>query len=206
MVRAKSHVIRIMWIFFFLAALAGCGYFFITTLINYFQFVAVAQINVIQEYPTSFPAVTICNLNPFNIKVAQMYLNNYFTKNNYTYVTFTNDTNYMQSYAGTNNTNEILDTALDDLKRYIVADKTITVDDRRYMGFDLADDMLISCSFNGKSCSYTNFSYFINYNYGNCYTFNSGNDYSNVKQDLLKTSKVGSEFGLQMELSVGSRF
>ena len=64
--------------------------------------------------------------------------------------------------------------------------------------------MLISCYYNKKRCIVGNFTYFRDFDYGNCYTFNSQYDNDgNNKGDSLKSLRPGSENGLVIELFVG---
>ncbi|XP_022103008.1 amiloride-sensitive sodium channel subunit alpha-like [Acanthaster planci] len=59
------------------------------------------------------------------------------------------------------------------------------------------DDMLLACSYKGYPCGPTNFSYFHNYLYGNCYTFNAG-----MNSDIQTSSKPGPLYGLILELNL----
>nr|XP_056722524.1 amiloride-sensitive sodium channel subunit gamma [Euleptes europaea] len=60
-----------------------------------------------------------------------------------------------------------------------------------------AEELLLSCSFDGMSCDTRNFTYFHHPLHGNCYTFNSGKD-----NRILSTSTGGSEYGLQVILYI----
>ena len=56
---------------------------------------------------------------------------------------------------------------------------------------------------NNQQCSAANFTSFYSFEYGNCFTFNSGFDALNDVQDILNTTKPGYNYGLQLELFVG---
>ena len=62
------------------------------------------------------------------------------------------------------------------------------------IGYNLDSEMLISCQYNGHSCSETNgdFKRFWNNIYGNCYTFNGGNN----------SYLTGDQNGLHLEMIV----
>uniref|UniRef100_A0ACB8FK34 Amiloride-sensitive sodium channel subunit gamma n=1 Tax=Sphaerodactylus townsendi TaxID=933632 RepID=A0ACB8FK34_9SAUR len=60
-----------------------------------------------------------------------------------------------------------------------------------------AQELLLSCSFDGMSCDARNFTSFHHPLHGNCYTFNSGKD-----SPVLNTSTGGSEYGLQVILYI----
>eukprot|EP00057_Strongylocentrotus_purpuratus_P023622 XP_011678096.1 PREDICTED: amiloride-sensitive sodium channel subunit beta-like [Strongylocentrotus purpuratus] len=64
------------------------------------------------------------------------------------------------------------------------------------IGHDLGD-MLLSCSFHGLPCAPANFTWFFNYLYGSCYTFNSG--YTKVP---LRSTEIGPIYGLAIELFI----
>jgi len=82
------------------------------------------------------------------------------------------------------------------LKAYFFSNKSSTQAYLQSLGFRI-NDILISCYFNGQSCSGSDFSWFFDFNYGNCYTFN--NNATNIK----KISKAGPSYGLQLELFTG---
>ncbi|XP_077173194.1 epithelial sodium channel subunit gamma [Paroedura picta] len=58
-----------------------------------------------------------------------------------------------------------------------------------------AEELILSCSFDGMSCDARNFTSFHHPLHGNCYTFNSG-------KPILSTSTGGSEYGLQVILYI----
>ncbi|KAB0384037.1 hypothetical protein FD755_005954 [Muntiacus reevesi] len=60
-----------------------------------------------------------------------------------------------------------------------------------------ADELLITCFFDGVSCDARNFTLFHHPMYGNCYTFNNRQN-----ETILSTSMGGSEFGLQVILYI----
>ncbi|XP_063792325.1 degenerin unc-8-like isoform X1 [Pseudophryne corroboree] len=73
------------------------------------------------------------------------------------------------------------------------------------MGHQL-EDMLIFCNFHGQECNSSFFYGFINYKFGNCYTFNSqkptdirGNP---IPTQLLNITKAGFMYGLHLELFI----
>ncbi|XP_061455808.1 amiloride-sensitive sodium channel subunit gamma [Rhineura floridana] len=60
-----------------------------------------------------------------------------------------------------------------------------------------ADELILSCFFDGLSCDSRNFTAFHHPMHGNCYTFNSGQN-----GEILNTSTGGSEYGLQVILYI----
>ncbi|KAL8174935.1 UNVERIFIED_CONTAM: Amiloride-sensitive sodium channel subunit gamma [Gekko kuhli] len=72
----------------------------------------------------------------------------------------------------------------------------IDAEEKERMSYS-AEEMILSCSFDGMSCDARNFSSFHHPLHGNCYTFNSGKD-----RQILNTSTGGSEYGLQVILYI----
>nr|H1AFJ7.1 RecName: Full=Amiloride-sensitive sodium channel subunit gamma; AltName: Full=Epithelial Na(+) channel subunit gamma; Short=Gamma-ENaC; AltName: Full=Gamma-NaCH; AltName: Full=Nonvoltage-gated sodium channel 1 subunit gamma; AltName: Full=SCNEG [Neoceratodus forsteri]BAL46408.1 epithelial sodium channel subunit gamma [Neoceratodus forsteri] len=62
------------------------------------------------------------------------------------------------------------------------------------MGYS-ADDLIVTCMYDGQSCDSRNFTLFQHPLHGNCYTFNSGDD-----GNILQTLTGGSEYGLKLTL------
>ncbi|XP_059889056.1 amiloride-sensitive sodium channel subunit gamma isoform X2 [Delphinus delphis] len=58
-----------------------------------------------------------------------------------------------------------------------------------------AEELLVTCFFDGESCDARNFTRFHHPMYGNCYTFNNRQN-----ETILSTSMGGSEYGLQVIL------
>jgi hypothetical protein len=153
------------------------------------------QLSTEVETLTTFPAVTFCNLNPFDFTTVNntgVYINNAIMSgqlNPYVTVNGSNDTAAERVYD-----------ILSYLKSYIIADKNKSEEDRHLMGFSL-ETMLVSCFFNGIKCGPEDFDMIWSYEYGNCYTFNS--NFKNTNKNLIKTSKFGMNSGLVMELFTG---
>ncbi|XP_063170710.1 amiloride-sensitive sodium channel subunit gamma [Candoia aspera] len=72
----------------------------------------------------------------------------------------------------------------------------IDAEEKELMSYS-AEELLLSCFFDGDSCDARNFTSFHHPLHGNCYTFNSGQD-----GKILSTSTGGSENGLQVILYV----
>nr|XP_033816173.1 amiloride-sensitive sodium channel subunit alpha-like isoform X2 [Geotrypetes seraphini] len=73
------------------------------------------------------------------------------------------------------------------------------------MGHDL-EDMLIFCNFHGQECNTSLFTRFINYKFGNCYTFNSqkttDGEGNLINTEALNITKAGFMYGLHLELFI----
>jgi len=84
------------------------------------------------------------------------------------------------------------------LKTIVASQGTlISSSDLYSLGFQLSD-MLVSCDFNGQPCSVDDFKWWRDYEYGNCFTFNS------LKFATSRSiSRSGPGNGLNMELFTG---
>ena len=191
----KYLYLTIIWILCFLTSFSYCLSIIIQSFISYYNFSVMLQMSQVQDLPAPFPAVTICNLNPFN----EMYATDYIVNNTKEGKCFLEDNGEKFSNCLNNNgTNEIFDKFLDRLKRTVANDKSLTWLEHFWYGYDLGNDMLVSCEYNQASCDATNFMNYWDNIYGNCYTFNSANSSSLS----LKSSITGNKYGLKMELLV----
>jgi hypothetical protein len=134
--------------------------------------------------------VAFCNLNKYDFNFAGENVNNFtedgtvnrsnsnFTANDY--VTKTNQ--YLQS--------NLIKKFVNDLYQL-------------YYMSNYLDQMLLSCTFQGKNCSFDDFMFHYDYVYGLCWRFNMGRDvYGNITS--IKTSgQAGFANGLQLELYAG---
>ena len=175
--RSNSWFTRTLWILLFLLSFSLCLFTIIQSLIAYENHAVSVTFKRVQELPAIFPAVTICNINPFNeirlqsSKVEKIYF-------------FLNEESF-----NTRNTNAAFENFTNRVKRVIANDKSLSDRDRFELGFRLDDDMLVSCEYNGIFCSEKDFFRFWSNEYGNCYTFNAGTT------KPLKTSTTGDKHG-----------
>ena len=132
---------------------------------------------MIQEFPASFPAVTICNLNSFNLKES---FDQSFLFNDESLTSKSIDYYFVE--------------AQENLKRYVA---NMDEAEQQAISFQL-NASLISCSFNKQICDSSNFTSFFDYNYGNCYTFNGGEN-----ETILSTTQIGKNYGLELEVLTG---
>ena len=163
---------------------------------NFFQWQTNTNNNFIRTPDAEFPAVTICNLNSFDMTAnnyTSYYINQTLARKNYSsVVTATNQQNAMQQIADTKEM----------IKAAFMADNSLTNEQLQSFGWTL-ETMLISCFFDGFPCDATNFTWSYSYDYGNCYTFNYElNDSGNTKAPI-RTANSGPATGLSLELFVG---
>jgi hypothetical protein len=186
----KEWTITGMWSVVFSGCFIYCVYTLVQVFNTYYSYGVTSTISKKQDLPTTFPAVTICNINPFNEAYAGDYiLNKSSTAKCFDY---TNSSNFVDCM---NITDPYLAFGAfnDQIKRIVANDKSLTAYDYYWYGYDLQTDMTISCQYNGIPCNVSNnFIQFWDNRYGNCYTFNA--------DSAQKTSSTGGDHGLVMEL------
>lgn len=191
--------IKIIWILCCLGSWSYFVYQIVNTVNNYNQYSVVSSVSVGYEAPSTFPAIDICNLNPFDGKkligtaAAEDILN----------AKSISDDKY-DSYR------QYTDSASGQLKEtyeYLNLNNSVNVVS---LGFYLYD-VLLSCEYQGKVCTTSDFYLYHNYNYGNCYRFN-GVDSNQVlgkhnytSTTVRKSSKSGWRNGLRLELYTGDQ-
>jgi hypothetical protein len=161
-------------------------------------------VSTIQEIPSIFPAVTICNVNKFNEKYAENYLLNLTSLSKCFQFT---DGNLFNKCTNSNLTSETFDEVLDIIQRTI-ANNNLSYNASFNYGYQLKREMLISCNFNGETCYPKDFLTLYNQQYGNCFTFNMQPTQlyhepyadNNTNYRIRYTSKPGAEQGLQLEI------
>ena len=197
---AKSLLRRCFWILTVIASFSICYYQMFQSVKEFFQRPLSTKITAKSplEDGLIFPAVTLCNFNPVNMKRMRNLLSN------------------------PNLTKEEIDKRVDDISKILLLSKdAITAEyQERYpeiFNRDKIDaffknyshqieEMLlpnvpptfISCSFNGLLCGAENFSSFTSSYFGQCFTFNSGKN----GIPSLKATMAGKNNGLKLRLNI----
>ena len=169
-------ILKIIWFSCVLASVSYCLYLLIQLIQVYTSFPSSINTQIVQEMPTQFPAVTICNLKTVNI-AANLNLLNLVQNKSKTQSTFEwiSSIQYLMRAAVFNQNNETI---------------------RKSYGYQL-EIMLVSCHFNYNPCYLSDFAYFYDPLYGNCYTFN--------KQAPVKYVTIpGLSYGLTLEFFLGN--
>ena len=64
----ENYFVRLIWTSIFLASLGVTGWIMSWNIVAFLQYGVVSSTKVVYENPTQFPAVTICDYNPFTCK------------------------------------------------------------------------------------------------------------------------------------------
>lgn len=177
--RARLKFIRIIWILCIIASLAGCSRMIIDLILRYFKYNVNISLKIKSASSQNFPAVTFCNLNPFDLSKSGSILNQILMENN------------LEDYSDPQ------------LVRTLVKSKIAgNFIQKNSMGFCLKD-MLISCYFNNAECTDSDFVPFYDFDFVNCFTFNSGFDSNGNKVPIKEVNLQGTDLGLKLELYLG---
>ena len=187
--RAKSIFLRFIWIGFFLFSLSLCVYQVASSVLSYLNYDVISNLEINYENPAKFPSVVICNLNPYDgnyirKEIKNIAENQRIASSNKTY--FIEKINYLTQKLKSN------------FEKKWENDTNATY----FYGFFLSQ-MLISCQFQNKPCFNANFSYYHSFQYGNCYSFNSGTNSAGKSIEIFDSKQPGEKFGLQLELFIG---
>jgi hypothetical protein len=147
-VRNESKLLKIMWIVFLLASMGSCIYFVILSLKNYFQYEVVTKTRVINDVPSPFPTVTVCNINPIFTEYAYKFADKLLVDNNVTLETATDK--------------------YEDLRYFISSsmnNPSISTEEKMKFGLPF-NETIIDCSFNREECNETDFEPYFDSYYG----------------------------------------
>ena len=196
---AKSLLRRFLWSLALLVCLSTCNYLAYQTIKEFFRRPFNTKIITKSAFKNElvFPAVTLCNFNSVNmIKIRHLLSQSNSSEEEIT-KKLDEITNIMIR------SNVILDDAFKERNAFFF-DRNRIEAILRENGHQI-DEMLlpnvppafISCSFDGLLCGAENFTSFTG-SYGQCYTFNSGQN----RSPLLKTTMGGKNNGLKLRLNI----
>ena len=139
----------------------------VATFVSYFKYEVTESSVTIKEGEADFPAVTFCNLAPFDFKkrIFHEFLTSYVQDFNTSLdITIAEDASAIDE----------VEKVLSILRAQVFSTKVKgNLNDSfiESLGFRKRN-MLVSCFYGGKKCGDEDFTWFHDYNYGNCYTFN----------------------------------
>lgn len=182
---------KILWALFTLGAIGACAYFIILALTGYFEYNVTTVIRMQSKIPLEFPAVTICNSNPFITNISDSFLNDLLLNKNGVEPKFL-FTNYSYQVSP-------LVSLFDYSNKINALNKNITDDLRKSFGNKI-QEFLFKCVYAGRMCTPSDFVWSYDVLHGNCFTFNSGKNAFDENVPIVKQSKAGALDGLQIEI------
>jgi hypothetical protein len=176
----KSVVARILWLFILCASTFFTFYLIESSIVNYFNYEVVTQIQVNTDtaMTTLFPAVTLCDTNPFKTSVAQDFFYNISVENN------------IDGYDG-HDLFEIFQVTT--LMRMAAANPSYGDENRKKLGFAVSQ-ISGRCTYNGNVNCIKDLQWYYMFEYGNCVQFNVN------ETNLTKAQKPGEQFGISLSV------
>ena len=135
--------------------------------------------------------VTVCNLNPFDHTRSQYYIDWVLAKNNISYVSNVSRIDINP------------ETVKYLIKSTMEADENLTLATTLSFGYSF-NATLLTCYFNNVACNESDFVTFYDFQYGNCFTFNSGYDNNGNRVSIKKISEDGSDHSFRFEIFLGN--
>ncbi len=193
---------RIIWAITIVAFTGLTWYFLSMAILNYYQYEVNTVIEIERGNEFDFPTITFCSLQICGFK-------------DYDYSSFLKKYKQDEQEKFGTNQDAAIDNKLrtDNTKTSYFSAKEVFL--RKYEDSELMrilnkdkesiKKMLISCRFNGQPCGELDFQYSQMGEFLKCYKFNSGLNFNNVNVAMRKTTRFGENFGLKMELYVGTQ-
>lgn len=175
--KSKYLFITIMWILALATSAAICSYLVYSTVFDYLSYPTTTSVRLVQEVPAQFPAISFCNLNRFNLADET--------------VKQTFDTFAKNAVINPESVEVSIRSIVKSIKSYMF---NMNNTQKMNLGYKI-EDMLLFCLYDLTVCNASDFEWFYNFEYGNCFRFNS--DGSKF------ISKSGSRFSLQLSLVLG---
>jgi hypothetical protein len=169
-----NYKVQFIWLIILIGSTGATFYFISKSLIDYLKYEVVSQTTVINEVPTQFPAVTFCDNNPLSTEKAQIYMESIADANGLSLFQSPMELTYLSQ---------------------LNASSPSTSDETRMkLGLSLGQ---ITCFYATNDCK-NDLHWFWSFDYGNCYTFNSGLNLTSQKINLKDAYKYGKGFGLNV--------
>jgi len=194
----KYLSLKIFWLLCLLGCGSLCFYLVAQTFLLYFSYSVYTNRTIVNEIPSVFPKITVCNSMPAITEYA------------FDLIKEINDVNYPD-------TSIFNQTQMDELsfreagwlfwdiwKIFMGKINSVTFSDfERNKLVHSLDDTLWSCTFYGQPCPPSDFTWHWNPFYGNCYVFNSRLNESGDAVGFKNSSLSDNQFGLILSIYVG---
>ena len=130
----RPNYMKILWSILFIISNVGCVYFVIIYFIKYFQYKKNINLEILNDIPANFPAVTVCNLNPFYLPRASNYITSILQKQNLTYVINITD---LTIYDPNETAFSLLTSTQDVIKASILSDSNLNTTSKQLLGWKM---------------------------------------------------------------------
>jgi len=164
--------------------------------VSYFSYGVSDTSRTLYETPALFPKVTICNANPFTTRYALEFLRTVNQEYEQSVDIFNEDQMSKLNLSRRVYLNDLI------YKQAIGEMNRLNNTEKRKLSHTL-DDMMPSCTFNIRNCTTSDFKWYFDQFYGNCWIFNSGiNETTGQNVPLYFSTFRGELYGLQMNFYV----
>ena len=183
-VRSNRPSIKILWAICFVASVSVCSYMVFLSVSQYLEYGVVTKSELLAETKSTFPTVSICDLDPLPSTYAQSFV----------YATVASITQEQT----------LLNAKIDLIGDFILENKIalfkasikdtgqdIGDENRKKLGFSLSESIKL-CLFNQIKCSISDFLWYFDPTLGNCYRFNADS------ASLRESNKPGPQYGLTL--------
>jgi hypothetical protein len=194
----KYMSLKIFWIICLLGCVSLCGYLVAKSFLTYLSFPVYTTTTLVNEVPTVFPKITICNSNIPTTEYAFEIIKeineelkpnlSIFNQTQMSQIAWKDASNIFWSVFTEFHVRINSETFSDAYRKKLVHS---------------FEDVLIDCSFNGQLCTSFDFIWKWDPVYGNCYVFNSGLNTSGSKVSYKESVLPGALSGLQLVAYVG---
>jgi hypothetical protein len=176
----KRWSFRIMWLLCMLGAFCGCAYLLTKSIKDFLEFEVVTSIRKVGETPALFPTVTLCNTNMIVNQVSQSYVSSMLSQDSSLLAASVYKYTYMKVFFGA-----------------LLSSPSLNDSFRQSTGSTF-NQLIIKCWFNTADCDRSNWVWYFDAFYGNCFRFNSGVDSNGNQVADLVSTKNGKINGLSI--------
>jgi hypothetical protein len=191
MSKTESFLFKIIWPISFLIGSAYSIYGTVELIDDYLSYNVNIQVTVYRPDILTFPEISFCNLNKYNIHGQNFLLENYLKEAHETALTEINQLGALLTQSRISYENMYAPYAFN-----------LTKEQMFNLSYTI-DDMLLNCRFNLITCNRSHFEHVYTSSLGNCYKFNSGLGLNGAQLDIQNSSNPGRRYGLTLELFVG---
>ncbi|XP_005401006.1 PREDICTED: acid-sensing ion channel 5 [Chinchilla lanigera] len=185
-VRNRSKIRRAIWLAVVLGSVSVLVWQIYSRLVNYFTWPTTTAIEVQYVEKIEFPAVTFCNLNRFKADAVARFGIIYFLWSIVSKVFHAQEIS-----ANSTGSQEAVD--------FVVTHQNFSITEFvKNSGFYLSRSTLLSCNFFGKRCGPEDFKHIFT-EYGNCFTFNHGENIQEKKKVSVSGRGLNLVFDVRQE-------
>ena len=169
---------QLVWILILLGSTSATFWIISLSIMSYLDYEVVSQIKVVYEKPTKFPAITICDNDPFTSKDAEGLFYSLAYSSGAT-LSSINKVNHSLNY----------------LALMRASNPSYGDTSRKKLGFDKS--LISYCTYYNTKC-FNDMHWYWSYTYGNCWQFNSGFNMSNQLNGIKMASVEGQSHGFAL--------